>query len=134
MNEFLKRFFELVKRKVDHCSKQAKSASPWNAADWLEYDIYLEWIKNETDEVIPEIKMNNSVYLEDELWDIFWRYINLLYILEQGWYISKEKVFERCEEKFWKRIEALEKNIPWNEIKKIQKEKLAKQHEEKYGK
>ncbi len=133
MNEFLKRFFELAKRKVEINSQKAESTFPWNAADWLEYDIYLEWIKNETDEVIPEIKMNNSIYLEDELSDIFWTYITLLVRLDQEWYIDKSAVFETCKNKFTQRTQALENNISWDEIKKIQKENLAKKHEEKYG-
>lgn len=126
MNNFLEIFFNLAKRKLEINTQLAQKTFPWeNYNDWLSHEIYIPGIKNEIDEVIPEIRKENSVYLEDELWDIFWTYINLLYCLEQEWYISKENVFERAFQKYSQRTSGLENGILWDEIKKLQKRKIS---------
>lgn len=80
------------------------------------HETYLEWIDNEFKEMKNEIKIDNSVYLEDELWDIFWDYMCLLSSLKQEWLISSEKkVFERCWKKFSERIWAVRKSVPWQD-------------------
>ncbi len=97
---------------------------------------YIEWIDDEWKEVKDEINPKNCVYLEDELWDLFWDYMCLLNSLEQEWLISsQEKVFERCYKKFSERIEAVRKSIPWqdNIWKKI-KEKQNLEKKEEYKK
>lgn len=90
----------------------------------------------EIQEAKAEVKENNSVYLEDELWDIFWDYLCLIETLKnEGKITNLEKVFERCYKKFSERIdEKTWKNRDWQEVKKLQKEKLKKEHFEKYGK
>lgn len=132
--KLLESFFKLSERKFKINSKMAQKTFPgkdyW---DWLSHTIYLPWIKNEVDEVVPEIKKNNSVYLEDELWDIFWAYINLLHCLEMEWYISKEKVFKRAYKKYDERITGLEDWVLWDDIKVTQKTKLKKEHNLKYN-
>lgn len=95
---------------------------------------YLDWLKNELIEAQEEIKDNNSVYLEDELWDVFWDYICLLHCLQNEWKISSvEKVLERCYKKY---IERIWKDWIWNwiweDIKKIQKEELRIEHNNLY--
>lgn len=107
--------------------------------NWYEWNkTYISWLKDELEEVITELKHNNSVYLEDELWDIFWTYICLLNSLKEEWYItSVEKVFNRCNKKFSERIEWVrwEKNYTWwlrwwiwAKVKAKQKEELLKEH------
>lgn len=132
--KLLEKFFLLAERKFNINSKVAQKTFPWkDYSDWLNHNIYLPGIKNEVDEVIPEIKKNNSVYLEDELWDIFWTYINLLHCLELEGYISKEKVFERAYAKYNERISWLEDGILWDDIKLKQKAELKKEHDLKYS-
>ena len=99
---------------------------------YIKSDIFFDEISSEIQEVKDENKQNNSVYLEDELWDIFWDYINLLYFLEKENKISLERVFERCLRKYSNRISALENWVLWEDIKKQQKESLAKEHKQKY--
>jgi NTP pyrophosphatase (non-canonical NTP hydrolase) len=99
---------------------------------------YVDWIDDEWQEAKEEIKPNNTVYLEDELWDVFWDYMCLLNSLEQEWLISsQEKVFERCYLKFSERIWAVRKSIPWQDniwkkIKEKQNLEKAKEHKEKH--
>ncbi len=99
---------------------------------------YVDWIDDEWQEVKDEIKPNNSVYLEDELWDVFWDYMCLLNSLEQeGLISSQEKVFERCYKKFSERIQAVRQSIPWQDwiwkqVKEKQNLKKSKEHKEKH--
>lgn len=98
------------------------------------YVSYIEWLKNEFEEMKKEVKINNSVYLEDELWDVFWTFSCLLSSLEEEWLIEKQKVFERCYKKF---IERLWENADgwknWDEVKIKQKEELKNEHTLKYN-
>jgi len=112
-----------------------------NSIHWWFYEWHKTYIKGMNDEVqewFDEIKKNNSVYLEDELWDIFWVYICLLQSLEKEWYIeSVENVFKRCDNKFWERIDYVRNNKyewAWEEIKKLQKIEREKEHNDKYWK
>lgn len=102
------------------------------------YKTYNKAIFEEMEEVQDEVKKENSVYLEDELWDVFWCYCCFLQSLEKEWYItSVEKVFERSYNKFNWRINHMKKNpyqLAWKEIKDIQKKERKKEHEEKYWK
>jgi NTP pyrophosphatase (non-canonical NTP hydrolase) len=66
---------------------------------------YFEEIRKEIDEAEAENKENNTIYLEDELGDIFWDYMMLLNALaSEGKITNIEKVFERCYQKFSGRI------------------------------
>jgi len=105
-----------------------KNEEPWYK--WPK--THINEIKWEIEEMEKEFKINNSVYLEDELWDIFWDYMCILDWLEQKWYINKEKVFKRCYKKFSKRLENIKKWILWDETKIKQKKELLKEHKEKY--
>ncbi len=91
----------------------------------------LEW---EIEEVKEKLKQNNSVYLEDELGDIFRCYINLLKKLEKEWYIeSLENVFSHADKKFSQRINGRINGISWQTTKEIQKQELKKEHDLKYN-
>jgi len=112
----IERILELVKEKNKIDQK----------LDWYTWSsIYLKWLKDEIIEVENELKDNNSIYLEDELWDILWDYLNLLAWLEKEWKITSiEKVFSRSEKKYSERISELKisnndnKHIGWNNVKK----------------
>ena len=91
---------------------------------------YLEGITAEIQEAADEIKSNNQVYLEDELGDVLWDYLNILTTLKHTWYISSEtKVFERCKGKYQERLEDKINSINRADTKTKQKENLKKEHD-----
>ncbi|MGE4443548.1 MAG: MazG nucleotide pyrophosphohydrolase domain-containing protein [Candidatus Altimarinota bacterium] len=99
-------------------------------------DISVYWkdLEGEIEEVKEELKQNNSVYLEDELGDIFRCYINLLKKLEKEGYIeSLENVFSHADKKFSQRINGRKNGISWQTTKEIQKQELKKEHDLKYN-
>lgn len=100
---------------------------------WL---TYLNEMEKEIHEVRQElIKENNTVYLEDELCDIIWDYLNLVHNLHKQYpEISLKKILKRTYKKFDFRINSCWKWMLWADVKKIQKETLKKRHEKKYGK
>ena len=94
------------------------------------YETYIDWIHAELNEAIDEIAHHNSVYLEDELGDVFWDYMCLLHSLEEDGYIDKQKVFARCYKKFSERIWVNgDGGKTWQEVKDIQKQELKEEHE-----
>ncbi len=100
----------------------------WDFYKWSE--TYIKWMIDEIEEVKEELKENNHVYLEDELWDIFWDYMCFLESLEQEWKINKSRVFDRCYAKFSGRLNPDgSNNGEWSTVKKIQKEKLKEEHD-----
>ena len=123
MFEVIKNILELSKKRVNFLHNVD------NRWWYIWHKTYIEWIKNELDEMQNEIKENNKVYLEDELWDVFWDYICLLHSLEQEKKIIAEKVFERCYKKFSERIwNNWDGWANWQEVKLKQKEELEKEH------
>lgn len=97
---------------------------------------YLQGIIDETDEVRPELREGNMVYLTDELGDIAWDYLTLLSVLEERGLIERvESVFAHAYEKYSERAPAFVEvdNDHWNTIKKAQKERLKARHKELYG-
>ena len=134
MKNIFEKILKLSNDRVDFHIKLDKTTGEDNHS----IDVYKKWLVWEIDEAFDEIKKNNSVYLEDELWDIFWTYINLLQGLQKKWYITDiEKVFERSYNKFnWRLDYVIKNDYPnsWKEIKKVQKEERKKEHEEKYWK
>ncbi len=97
---------------------------------------FLNWIKNEIQEVEEEIKPENKVYLEDELGDIFWDYMCMIYSMEQEWLINADQIFERAYKKFSERIQENWKWHKWKrgEIKEKQKQELKDEHHRLYWK
>ena len=94
---------------------------------------YFDAIVHEVHEAKKEDKLKNSVYLEDELWDILWDYLCLLYYLEKEWKISSENVMHRCLKKYAQRTDGIEKWIPWDDVKHRQKQELLQEHNETYN-
>ncbi len=108
--------------------------------NWYKGSItYFNWLKDEIEEVKEELKENNKIYLEDELWDILWGYLNLLKWLKEEWKIkSMKNVLQRCEKKYLERVNAIkwkkDKSSCWKKIKEKQKKELKKEHNLKYKK
>jgi NTP pyrophosphatase (non-canonical NTP hydrolase) len=101
---------------------------------------YADGLVDEVREVKEEARDDNAVYLEDELGDILWDYMNMLYIFEQEGKIgSIQAVFDRSMKKYSERVEAVmkgsviaEKKSYWDEVKKKQKEGNRVEHEMRY--
>ena len=88
---------------------------------------YLSEIKKEIDEVNTELSQNRICYLEDELGDVLWDYINALVALEKERGISVENVLGRACKKYEERIRGIENGELWNDVKKRQKIALAEE-------
>ena len=127
----LKKLIKIVKKKY-----QIDQTQEWYKGP----QTYFDSLKDEVDEVEVEIKDNNQVYLEDELWDVLYTYLNLLVWLKKEWKISSlENIITRAEKKFWERIDAIE-TVPdklrrdtWKNVKNKQKAENKKEHEQMYS-
>ncbi|WP_413698933.1 MazG nucleotide pyrophosphohydrolase domain-containing protein [Psychromonas sp. KJ10-10] len=90
---------------------------------------YLAEIKKEVDEVIEEIPKSRLCYLEDELGDILWDYLNILTALQQEKGIEPEAVLKRACQKYEQRVSGIEAGQAWSDIKIIQKQLLETEHQ-----
>ncbi|WP_419536870.1 MazG nucleotide pyrophosphohydrolase domain-containing protein [Endozoicomonas sp.] len=90
-------------------------------------ETYLREIRLELDEVQEELDSDRNCYLEDELGDVFWDYLNLLLALEQEGKISLSRVFERALVKYSERIDGIQQGSFWSEVKRQQKQRLAEE-------
>ncbi len=130
MNSIFQKIIALSESRISEFEEDIKKSDSLHKDFYVWYETYLKWIIEEIEEMKDEIKLNNSVYLEDELGDVFWDYVCLLHSLQKRWYISSvEKVFERSYKKFSERIEANRqtdwcKRECWKDVKKRQKEEL----------
>lgn len=128
------KFFELAERKCQANNKLAKEMPGYmDNGDWNTHEMYIKAIAEELKETSHEIKDKNSIYLENELWDIFWTYINLLHTLDKKWYIKSEKVFDRSFKKFQERISGLENGLTWEQVKEKQNTNLKQEHNNTYN-
>lgn len=92
---------------------------------------YLSEIVKEIDEVVEEIPKNRVCYLEDELGDVLWDYLNILCALESEAEISVQSVLNRAYKKYEERISGVESGRLWNEIKERQKVALESEQAER---
>lgn len=86
--------------------------------------LYLEELKNEVDEVLEEYENDRKCYIEDELGDILWDYLNTLISMEKEKNIEIKAVFERAFNKYSQRIDAMHIGQSWDLVKQRQKEAL----------
>ena len=118
MKEF-DNLLEIAKRKAkfDECNTWSKGS-----------ETYLAEIKNEVDEVIEEIPKSRQCYLEDELGDVLWDYLNILAALEKEMGIDTKAVLARACRKYEERISGIETGKKWSDIKEKQKTDLEIEH------
>ncbi|MFC3153456.1 MazG nucleotide pyrophosphohydrolase domain-containing protein [Litoribrevibacter euphylliae] len=90
-------------------------------------ETYLTELKHEIDEVIEEIPRNRACYLEDELGDVLWDYLNILLALERESGIDMGSVISRACRKYEERISGIENGQLWKDIKAQQKQALAEE-------
>lgn len=129
----IENLLKIVERKV-----KFDEDNPW----FKNSEQYLDCLVDEVSEVREELKENNKIYLEDELWDIIYCYLNLLLGLQkEGKIESIETVLKAADRKYSERISAIEKwkeewkiEWKWSEVKAFQKERMKKEHEDLYGK
>lgn len=133
MDQFIEKYITLIKDK----QQRQKNIS------WLTFGDPKQWLQaliDEVQEVDDELELDNKIYLEDELWDIFWNYMNFLVLLKFQWYIwSPEDILKQSYQKFYERTSAvLDKkdkktsDDARDKVKKIQKERLQNQHDSLY--
>ncbi len=138
MKNIFEKIVKLSDSRIEELEEDSKNDISKHGWFYKWHKTYIKGMEDEVQEWFDEIRENNSVYLEDELWDIFWVYVCLLQSLEKEWYIeSVENVFKRCDKKFWERIQYVRDNKyewAWEEIKKLQKTVREKEHLKKYWK
>ena len=131
--ETINKIIEVIQRKHKiNLSQIEKYPQVEYYKPYVKSECYFDELAWEIEEVKKENKFNNAVHLEDELWDMLWDYMNLLYFLGQEWKIDTVNVTKRCYKKYLERIEALENNISWDTTKKKQKDDLKQEHIKKY--
>ncbi|RXK13999.1 nucleotide pyrophosphohydrolase [Halarcobacter mediterraneus] len=114
----MEKFYELFdlaeeKSKIDE-------NSTWKGGS----SIYLEELKNEVDEVIEEYKKDRKCFLEDELADILWDYLNILIAIKKEKDIDIQRVFSRALRKYTQRVNAIKDGETWAAIKEKQQKAL----------
>lgn len=80
-------------------------------------------------ESVDEYRNKNKVFLESEVWDIFWCFLRLVELLDREWAIEKDKIFDRIITKYSQRVEGLQVWTDWEQIKKSQKIELIDEQE-----
>jgi len=111
------------------CIARRKSVIDTNS-DWFNgAKTYLHEMRSELDEVLEEIPLNRRCYLEQELGDLLWDYLNILLSLEKESDIKLESVLERACIKYEQRVSGLEDGHTWSDIKAQQKIALEREQE-----
>lgn len=117
----LKQLIQTVKVK-----EQIDQKNDWSNGS----ETYFEEMQKEIQETLVEYKSNKQVYLEDELGDILWDYLNLLTNLEKENKIeSIEKIFQRANKKYTQRVTGIQNGTGWDKVKQIQKQELKQEQE-----
>ena len=89
---------------------------------------YLSEVRKELVEVEEEIAAGRLCYLEEELGDVLWDYLNVVRCLADEQVVDIARVFERMQVKFAERISGIENGESWGDIKARQKERLAEEY------
>ena len=119
MNELvIAQLLDLVNRK-----NQLDQQGNWSNGS----STYLKEIRKELIEVEDELELDRQCYLEDELGDILWDYLNILQCLKTERDISIDRVFSRAVTKYDERISGLEQGSSWTDVKNRQKARLLKE-------
>ena len=95
-------------------------SNPWYQGP----ETYLEAMKREIDEVVEEVPKHRACFLEDELGDLLWNYLNILLALEKQTDIDPDAVLARACKKYEDRISGIENGQLWKDIKAQQKAEL----------
>ncbi len=115
MKDLLQALLNIADKKVD-----IDLDSGWSQGS----KTYLDALGDELKEVREEIDQQRLCYLEDELADILWVYACALKHLERETHLSSERVLQRANDKYQQRVTSILQDIPWDEVKKEQKQQL----------
>lgn len=125
MKDFLNEYMSMVKK--------IREFRRTDRPEWHDSLVYLQGLKDEIIEVQDEILDDNVIYLEDELSDILWDYMNFLYLLEDGGKIDSWKsVFKKSMSKYDERITDQLNGVTRKETKEMQKARLKKENAKRY--
>lgn len=98
-------------------------------SDWYQGpETYLSGIESELNEVRAELNKHRRVYIEDELADVLWDYVNVLQALAKEQGIDPQRILARACQKYQERVTAIEQDQSWDEVKRRQSVELAKAH------
>ncbi|WP_105901483.1 MazG nucleotide pyrophosphohydrolase domain-containing protein [Vibrio gangliei] len=97
-------------------------------------ETYLAEMKKEIDEVSEEIPKNRQCYLEEELGDVLWDYLNVLTAIKKEQGICPKAVLTRAIKKYEERVSGIEVGESWASIKERQKIALAQEQNERTNK
>ncbi|HAS6347253.1 nucleotide pyrophosphohydrolase [Vibrio sp. IRLE0018] len=114
MDEF-EQFLEVVRRKAKY-----DQSNTW----YLGPQTYLHELKKEVDEVLEEIPRARTCYLEDELADVLWDYLNAVLALEKESDVRLDSILRRAHLKYDQRVAAIESGSDWDNVKATQKQAL----------
>ncbi|HFQ5197126.1 TPA: MazG nucleotide pyrophosphohydrolase domain-containing protein [Vibrio vulnificus] len=89
---------------------------------------YLNELKKEVDEVFDEIPRERTCYLEDELADVLWDYLNAIVALEKESEIRLDSILHRAYVKYSQCVAAIESGTDWADIKEAQKQALEQEY------
>ncbi len=87
-------------------------------------ETYFDALYQELEEVGEEITQTRLCYLEDELGDVLWNYLNLLMALEKEQGVDPTSVLSRAVNKYQQRVTTIENNGSWADVKAEQKLRL----------
>lgn len=91
---------------------------------------YLDGITDELSEAREAYAQSRNCYLEDELGDILWNYLNAVLAIEAEKGIVLESVLERSVKKYSERLHAITHGGSWAQIKQQQKAALAQEYQQ----
>ncbi|EHK9047303.1 nucleotide pyrophosphohydrolase [Vibrio vulnificus] len=118
MKDF-EQLLEVVQRKAKY-----DQSNSW----YLGPHTYLNELKKEVDEVFDEIPRERTCYLEDELADVLWDYLNAIVALEKESEIRLDSILHRAYIKYSQRVTAIESGTDWADIKEVQKQALEQEY------
>ena len=89
-------------------------------------ETYFDALYQELEEVGEEITQTRLCYLEDELGDVLWNYLNLLMALEKEQGIDPTSVLSRAVNKYQQRVATIENNGSWADVRPSKSESYNK--------
>jgi len=116
----IEKLFSLVQEKYEIDKK-----GEWSKGS----ETFFEEIYKELEEVKEEMDAGKQAFLEDELGDVLWDYLHLLYNLDQERKIKFENVFSRSLKKYTERVKGIQEKTSWQDIKKLQKARLEQEQQ-----
>lgn len=124
----------MLLKKLELLSQQKYDIQAEKYPDWCDANKYIEELWKEIAEVQEEIRENNIVHLQDEIWDVFWDLLWMIESLKRQWMIdSLDDILHMAVEKYRSRVAVCGEEWWRHKIKQQQKIELAEKHQARYG-